>query len=273
MNYRRLFPILLLATSVAHAQKAKEFIQFNGGEFYLVPSPAPAMLYANLADTTSKPALRLSRTHQVLLVGEFSSRWAVIRHSGFAYFIRQADLADLSPGQTAKQLALLVNAPLPFDASTHLIDFTKVVQVPGASQNELYARGKVWLADTFPSTQKAIQVDDKDAGILIGKGWQPAYVYDGYNTVEVMLWYTVKLAFKEGRYRYNLTDFGFQYIAPRYDLTPGILSAEGLTAADVKTGMLSAQAKGLTRALNRGALHTSQDLERRMNKLAIGADF
>lgn len=267
-------PLLLLAASVAHAQQAKNFVQFDGGLFNLMPGWGQVMLYTNLADTTAKPSLRLARTKQVTIVGEFSPRWAVTRREGISYFVRQAELVGLAPGQTVKQLATTLTAPLPFDTSTHLIDFAKVVQEPGASKDELYARGKVWFAETFKSTKNAIQVDDKDAGILIGKSWQPAYLANAFGSTDALIvWYTVKIAFKDGRYRYNLTNFQFEYPAAPYQVSAGSFLAEIATTTTRRDGTPTTEAKAYSRALSQAANGIGGDLELRMTKPAIGADF
>jgi hypothetical protein len=102
---------------------------------------------------------------------------------------------------------------LPLDAATKRITYTDVVQVPGVSQAELYTRAKLWFADTFKSPKSVIQADEKDAGVVQGEGWSPMQAhFMGKNlpASELRLWYTVKLACREGRYRYEVTEFRSQ---------------------------------------------------------------
>ena len=99
---------------------------------------------------------------------------------------------------------------LPVDPGTHRITYAGVVQVPGVSQAELYTRAKLWFAETFKSGKDVIQADEKEAGIVQGKGWSPAEAHllgKNLPVSELRLWHTVKLACREGRYRYEITDF------------------------------------------------------------------
>ena len=273
---KRLLPLpaLLLAASLAHAQQARDFVQFDGGIYALAPGGGQVLLYTSLADTAAKPSLRLARTKQVVIVGEFSPHWAVTRREGICYFVRQADLAGLGLGQTVRQVAATLTAPLPLDAGTHLIDFTKVVPAPGASKDELHARAKVWLAETFKLPRITLQVDDKDAGVLIGKGWQAAFAPNAFGTNdELILWYTVKFAFKDGRYRYNLTDFQFEYPASQYTASVGAFRAEAATAATRRDGTPTTEAKAYARALSQAAHVAGDNLERRLAQPATGNEF
>jgi len=274
--YKRLLLALGLfsATHIAHAQKAKEYKQFDEIEFKLTTGQDQVTAYSELADTTHKPSYQVARNRTVDVVGEYSPRWAVIDHNGYTYFVRQKDLAGLASGQTVKQVAAIINAPLPLDPSSRLIDFTKVVQVPGANKDELYARGKVWFANTFKSAQNVIQADDKSAGILIGKGWQTAYVPNVFGSpIAVKLWYTVKLAFKEGRYKYDITDFKFEYPITKYNLSPTQIAAESITSQAKKDGTPTKPAQAHARSLSQEARSTGLDLELSMNKPAVGTDF
>jgi hypothetical protein len=96
----------------------------------------------------------------------------------------------------------------PLDSATQRITYTEVVQVPGASKAELYTRAKLWFANTFNSAKAVIEADEKDAGIVQGDGHsQMAVHYLGPKkpASSVLLWYTVKIACKDGRYRYEIT--------------------------------------------------------------------
>ena len=63
----------------------------------------------------------------------------------------------------------------PIDPDSHLITFSEVVQAPGVSQAELYARAKLWFAGTFKSAKDVEQADEKEAGVVQGTGWQDIY--------------------------------------------------------------------------------------------------
>ena len=104
---------------------------------------------------------------------------------------------------------------LPTDPDTHRITYAEVVQMPGVSQAELYTRAKIWFAEAFKSAKDVVQADEKDAGIVQGSAWSPMEVhFMGKNmpASNVRLWYTVKLACREGRYRYEVSDFKYEAI-------------------------------------------------------------
>ena len=46
---------------------------------------------------------------------------------------------------------------------------TKVVEVSGASKDELFVKASSWLVDAFNSAKSVIQFSDKEAGIIKGK--------------------------------------------------------------------------------------------------------
>jgi hypothetical protein len=78
--------------------------------------------------------------------------------------------------------------------------------VPGVSKDELYLRAREWFARTFVSAQALIQMDDKAAGKIIGKGLSED-VRNGFIRTAYTIYYTVSITVKEGRYRYEITDF------------------------------------------------------------------
>lgn len=93
---------------------------------------------------------------------------------------------------------------LPIDPDTHLVAYTGVVEVPGATQAQLYSRAYEWVAKTFNSAQNVIQMQDKESGKIIVKGVVKAYnkKYDeGYNS------FTLSLYMKDGKYKYDITNF------------------------------------------------------------------
>ncbi len=94
----------------------------------------------------------------------------------------------------------------PLDADTHRVTYSEVVPARGTSQPELYTRGKLWFAGTFTSAKDVLQVEEKDAGILQGSGWQTIYTQVMGATAPDKLWYTVKITVKDGRYKYDITD-------------------------------------------------------------------
>ena len=59
------------------------------------------------------------------------------------------------------------------------VDYTEVVHVDSVSKNELYARAKLWLVDTYKSSINVIQLEDKENGEIIGKGFSEIDLHFG----------------------------------------------------------------------------------------------
>jgi hypothetical protein len=217
----------------------------------------------------------MKRTEEVRVVGQESPQWAIISGPDANYFIRQRDLAACAGGVTLQEATrqLMAQVSLPIDPTTRLISYSQVVQVPNASKNELYARAKIWFASTFKSAQSVIQADEKEAGVLIGKGWQQVYVRILGTPLSVKLWYTVKLSFKEGKYRYELTNFMFESEPSPSDRTPQPIAAENYTAQVNKKGELTAIARNHVNSLDKAARSTEKSLQASMSQPAAGGDW
>lgn len=76
--------------------------------------------------------------------------------------------------------------------------YTEVINTEGVSSKELYANTKIWIANTFKSAKSVIQSDVEGVSIVI-KG-RLSYVTDGDSP------FTLTVQFRDGRYRYELTD-------------------------------------------------------------------
>lgn len=112
-------------------------------------------------------------------------------------------------------LSLYAQAPapaettLPVDTETNRVSYSGVVAVKGANQNELYTRAKLWLALTYDEAKEVIKVDEKDAGLLVIRAYTdiPVRLVQKSPPVSREVGYTMILNFKDGRYRYTLTNY------------------------------------------------------------------
>ena len=89
------------------------------------------------------------------------------------------------------------------------LTYTEVVQVDSVSQNELYNRAKLWFATAYNSANDVLQIDNKEEGEIIGKAimkYNPN-VFMGMEQTKGSIKYTIKIFVKEGRYKYEITDF------------------------------------------------------------------
>ncbi|MDF7813335.1 DUF4468 domain-containing protein [Hymenobacter sp. YC55] len=99
---------------------------------------------------------------------------------------------------------------LPVDTETKRVTYTGVVAVDGVSQNELYTRAKLWLFLTFDEAKDVVKVDEKDAGLLIIRAYTDLPVRSSQSDFEPTnreVGYTMMLNFKDGRYKYTLTNY------------------------------------------------------------------
>jgi len=108
-----------------------------------------------------------------------------------------------------KKLLLLL-AFLPFFSLAQ--EYTEVVEVPGKTAGQLYSVAREWFAKSFISENNPLLMDDLISGKIIAKGSihiSESYVA-GYANVPVTVdWYpnfTIKVSFKDGRYKSEISD-------------------------------------------------------------------
>lgn len=99
---------------------------------------------------------------------------------------------------------------LPTDENGRLC-FSEVVQLDGVSKDVIYLRSNQFFVDIFKSSKDVIQFDDKEAGILIGKGFSTTYFTAWGTKTPIQLWYTIKIQSKEGRYKYDIYDLEYRF--------------------------------------------------------------
>lgn len=158
------------------------------------------------ADTTRRPSFVLPSLSEVVVVGRFSPQLVVASRDGFLYLTPVNRLSDYDPEDVS---------PLPIDPQTQRISYQSVVEVPGVSQADLYARAAAWVAKSYSTTPNAIQQQNPQAGQLVVKGLRPAVtraVYDGVlrSSYAGVVSHTLTIYVKEGRYKYVLTDLAHE---------------------------------------------------------------
>ena len=87
------------------------------------------------------------------------------------------------------------------------INYTEVVKVDSTiKKDELYVNAKAWFVGTYKSANDVLQMQDKEAGVLIGKGIFeiPYKLFVGSTRVSVN--HTIKVYVKDGKYKYEITD-------------------------------------------------------------------
>jgi hypothetical protein len=133
-------------------------------------------------------------------------------------------LGAVSPAAAQTQLKLprqrgWVN-PLPIDSTTGKVSFRAVVQVPGATQAQLYTRAKEWFAAATGPVKPTLSQANETSGTLSGKASELVMQNLLGANVQVPLWRTVTIQVKPGRFRYILTDFAFDSGQGQGAITP-----------------------------------------------------
>lgn len=89
------------------------------------------------------------------------------------------------------------------------LEYSEVVKVTGVSKDILYSNGLIWFAETFKDSRAVIEAKDREAGMIIGNGIFEYYAGKGlkYRDFNGHIQFTVKVMFKEGRTKIELTSF------------------------------------------------------------------
>jgi hypothetical protein len=162
-----------------------------------------APLYRSFGDTViNKPSFYLPSQAEAVVVGKVSPRWAVAKREGFLYLLPVRALSDYDPEDAA---------PLPVDAQTQLITYQGVVEVPGVSQADLYARATAWVNQTYNPADREQERLDPATGQLTLIGRRPAvvrHVYEGVlrSSYGGVVRHSLAVYVKEGRYKYVFTN-------------------------------------------------------------------
>jgi hypothetical protein len=89
------------------------------------------------------------------------------------------------------------------------LQFQEVVTVEATTRDQLYNAALAWFPEAFRSGKDVLQVQNKDAGMLVGTGaekYEPA-VFVGSSCTSGLLRYRVTVEVKDGRYRYTIDGF------------------------------------------------------------------
>lgn len=88
------------------------------------------------------------------------------------------------------------------------LSFAKVIPVEGANKEEIYATIRAWVASSYKSANTVIQMDDKDAGLIVCNAlFRYSYERPMYAAYEGTINYILKLQIKDGRFRAEMTNF------------------------------------------------------------------
>lgn len=123
-------------------------------------------------------------------------------------------------------LASAQKLTVPVDPATGKISYQEVIRVNGTSKDDLYTRAREWFATKFDMAKDVIQMDDRFAGKIIVRSTQVATYRMLLNSIGYRLYYTIIVAVKDNRYRYEITDFAWQAYADRGNPNPPMVSED-----------------------------------------------
>lgn len=87
------------------------------------------------------------------------------------------------------------------------LSFEKVIQVDSASKETIYNGMKEWFGMNFVSAKNVLQIDDKDAGLIIANALT-SYSYGKlrYVAYDGSINYTIKIQIKDSRFKFEITN-------------------------------------------------------------------
>src|ERR1041384_230527 len=105
---------------------------------------------------------------------------------------------------------------LPVDSITHLITYEGVVEVKDAKADALYKRALAWFNSHYPNPKEVIRENDSLKYKIVGK---PRFkIYNpadktGLKTDAGLVQYTISVACRDGRFRYEISEFNHKEIS------------------------------------------------------------
>lgn len=116
----------------------------------------------------------------------------------------------------AQKNASVTPVVLPVDSITQRITYEGVLEAKGVGADALYQRALSWFRSFYKNPGEVIRENDSIKFKITGK---PRFKINnppdktGLKTDAGLVQYTIMLAVKEGRFRYELTDFNWKQIS------------------------------------------------------------
>lgn len=102
---------------------------------------------------------------------------------------------------------------LPVDEKTGLITYTKVTELTGSTTGSLYQRAIEWVNKYYKNPADVLREKDSIGGLVVCKARfkiQNPPDKKGLSTDAGVVMYTLKIQFKDGRYRYELSEINWK---------------------------------------------------------------
>jgi hypothetical protein len=88
-----------------------------------------------------------------------------------------------------------------------IVSFKNIVEVTGLTKAQLFLNGRHWFNKNFTSSKDVLQIIDPESGELSGKGVLKSVYFWKTTSYDVFYHFTINLKVKDGKYKYEFTDF------------------------------------------------------------------
>jgi hypothetical protein len=99
------------------------------------------------------------------------------------------------------------NPVVPYDSIARKINYTGIIHVDSLSKEQIYRSAKAWLIQEFEFAHGQIAMDDENSGRIIARGTIFGKNLKGLLSVPFSITFIIDIRVKNGRYKYELTDF------------------------------------------------------------------
>lgn len=110
------------------------------------------------------------------------------------------------------------------------IVYSDVLKVDSISKDVLFSRAREWFNKNFKDYKSVISIEDKENGELSGKGlmhFNVIWKYMGKTALPVDVEFQISIKTKDGRYKYDFSDFRVVYFwTQKRNFTPITSSIE-----------------------------------------------
>lgn len=112
------------------------------------------------------------------------------------------------------------------------ITYEKVLKAEGVNKSDLFFIISDWFASNYNSAKDVIQLNDKERGVIIGKGTMDYFYGEkrSNNSYNGHLDYTIKIYVKDNRYKVILTSFNHsgKSLSVRLITTDDVCTTKGM---------------------------------------------
>lgn len=109
---------------------------------------------------------------------------------------------------------------MPYDTAEQKIMFREVIDVPGKTKDQIFVIARSWTSKIFNDADKAIDYEDKEAGVVSGKVRLAVFTKAMVGSVQSTVDLSFKIEVKDEKLRYTFTNFSHRGF-PSYPINHG----------------------------------------------------